>query len=579
MKVHKIKGGSMKNKTKLVVLSAALSTSLFIPAAYPASAQGAEGVKPTMEMKNHKDVKHKIHPIFSWDRPGPISPILHPGSAAGAGMVQQPLNEIDPLMEEMISEGVMPGAVTFVARRGHIVKHDAYGYSYRYTDDKFTEAQNPIEMTEDTIFDLASISKIFTTTAAMILYDEGRFQLDDPVAKYIPEFAENGKENVTIRQLMTHTSGFTAWIPLYSQGSSRDDRMQIVFKHPLATEPGEAYTYSDLNMITLGAIIERLSGQSLDEFVKKRITNPLGMKDTMYNPPESLKQRIAATEYQPAIGRGLVWGEVHDENAWSLDGVAGHAGVFSTASDLAKLAHMYVNDGRYGGKRILKEETVKMLIQNQIPQFPGDDHGLGWELGQGWFMDALSEGTSLGHTGYTGTSIVINRNNGTIAILLTNRVHPSRNTVTTNIARRAFARQVADSIPVAIPGKGDAWFSGYGDKIQHNLTAKVDLNEEAVLSFDTWYRTETNADMAFVEVSEDGINWTQAAQPLTGSSIDWKKEKLTIPAGTSHIRFRYQTDSTVNGRGWYVDNVKLIFSDGQKVTPSFSGNGWKKRNY
>ena len=579
MKVHKIKGGSMKHKTKLVALSAALCTSLFIPAAYPASAQSAEGVKPTMERKNHKEVKYKSHPIFSWDRPGPISPILHPGSAAGAGMVQQPLNEIDPLMEEMISEGVMPGAVTFVARRGHIVKQDAYGYSYRYTDDKFTEAQNPIEMTEDTIFDLASISKIFTTTAAMILYDDGRFQLDDPVAKYIPEFAENGKENVTIRQLMTHTSGFTAWIPLYSQGSSRDDRMQIVFKHPLANEPGEAYTYSDLNMITLGAIIERLSGQSLDEFVKKRITNPLGMKDTMYNPPESLKYRIAATEYQPAIGRGLVWGEVHDENAWSLNGVAGHAGVFSTASDLAKLAHMYVNDGRYGGKRILKEETVKMLIQNQIPQFPGNDHGLGWELGQGWFMDALSEGTSLGHTGYTGTSIVINRNNGTIAILLTNRVHPSRNTVTTNIARRAFARQVADSIPVAIPGKGDAWFSGYGDKIQHNLTAKVDLNEEAVLSFDTWYRTETNADMAFVEVSEDGVNWTQAAQPLTGSSIDWKNEKLTIPAGTSHIRFRYQTDSTVNGRGWYVDNVKLGLSDGKKVTPAFSGNGWKKRNY
>ncbi|MDM5224658.1 serine hydrolase [Cytobacillus sp. NJ13] len=579
MKVHKIKGGSMKNKTKLVALSAALSTSLFIPAAYPVSAQSVEGVKPTMEMRNHKDVKHKIHPIFSWDRPGPISPILHPGSAAGAGMVQQPLNEIDPLMEEMISEGVMPGAVTFVARRGHIVQHDAYGYSYRYTDDKFTEAQNPIEMKEDTIFDLASISKIFTTTAAMILYDEGRFQLDDPVAKYIPEFAENGKENVTIRQLMTHTSGFTAWIPLYSQGSSREDRMQIVFKYPLANEPGEAYTYSDLNMITLGALIERLSGQSLDEFVKKRVTNPLGMKDTMYNPPESLKQRIAATEYQPAIGRGLVWGEVHDENAWSLDGVAGHAGVFSTASDLAKLAHMYVNDGRYGSKQILKEETVKMLIQNQIPQFPGDDHGLGWELGQGWFMDALSEGTSLGHTGYTGTSIVINRNNGTIAILLTNRVHPSRNTVTTNIARRAFARQVADSIPVAIPGKGDAWFSGYGDKIQHNLTAKVDLDEEAVLSFDTWYRTETNADMAFVEVSEDGVNWTQAAQPLTGSSVDWKKEKLTIPAGTSHIRFRYQTDSTVNGRGWYVDNVKLQLSDGQKVTPAFSGNGWKKRNY
>jgi hypothetical protein len=332
-------------------------------------------------------------------------------------------------------------------------------------------------------------------------------------------------------------------------------------------------------MITLGALVERLSGQRLDEFVKEHITEPLGMKDTMYNPPESLKHRIAATEYQPAINRGLVWGEVHDENAWSLDGVAGHAGVFSTAADLAKFAHMYVNDGRYGGRQILKEETVKMLVENQIPQFPGDDHGLGWELGQGWFMDALSEGTSLGHTGYTGTSIVINRNNGTIAILLTNRVHPSRNTVTTNIARRAFARQVADSIPVSIPGKGDAWFSGYGDRAQHNLNAKVDVAEDAVLSFDTWYRTETNFDKAYVEVSEDGVNWTQAAQPFTGSSVEWNNEKVEIPAGTKYIRFKYQTDSSVNGRGWYVKNVKLEFSNSETVEPDFTGEGWQKRNY
>ncbi|GAA2715062.1 serine hydrolase domain-containing protein [Aeromicrobium ponti] len=578
-KNHNNKGGNMKNKSITVALAAAISTSLFIPAVHPLSAQSGEGVEPTMEMKDNKNTKHKVHPVFAWDRPGPVSHVLHPGSAVGAGMVQQPLDKIDSIMEGMIADGVMPGAVAFVARRGHIVKHDAYGYAYRYTDDKFTEAENPIEMSEETIFDLASISKIFTTTAAMKLYDEGYFQLDEPVAKYIPEFAENGKENVTIRQLMTHTSGFTAWIPLHSQGSSREDRMQIVFKYPLANEPGEAYTYSDLNMITLGALVERLSGQRLDEFVNEHITEPLGMNDTMYNPPESLKHRIAATEYQPAINRGLVWGEVHDENAWSLDGVAGHAGVFSTAADLAKFAHMYVNDGRYGGKQILKEETVKMLVKNQIPQFPGDDHGLGWELGQGWFMDALSEGTSLGHTGYTGTSIVINRNNGTIAILLTNRVHPSRNTVTTNVARRAFARQVADSIPVLIPGKGDAWFSGYGDRAHHNLTAKVDVAEDAVLSFDTWYRTETNFDKAYVEVSEDGVNWTQAAQPFTGSSVDWNNEKVEIPAGTNYIRFRYQTDSSVNGRGWYVNNVKLEFSNSETVEPDFTGEGWQKRNY
>ena len=159
-------------------------------------------------------------------------------------------------------------------------------------------------------------------------------------------------------------------------------------------------------MITLGMLIEQLSGQRQDEFVREHITEPLGMKDTMYNPPASLKHRIAATEYQAIPNRGLVWGEVHDENAWSLDGVAGHAGVFSTANDLAKLAHIFINEGKYGGKTILKPETVQLLLQNQNTAFPGNDHGLGWELGQGWYMDALSEGTySFGHTGYTGTSI------------------------------------------------------------------------------------------------------------------------------------------------------------------------------
>src|SRR5690606_41617846 len=164
-------------------------------------------------------------------------------------------------------------------------------------------------------------------------------------------------------------------------------------------------------MITLGALIERLSGQGLDEYVFENITKPLKMTDTMYNPPESLKHRIAATEYQPWTNRGVVWGEVHDENAWSLDGVAGHAGVFSTAHDLGKLAHMFINEGRYGGKRILQPETIQLLVENQIPEFPGNDHGLGWELSQGWYMDALSESSTLGHTGYTGTSIVVNLNN------------------------------------------------------------------------------------------------------------------------------------------------------------------------
>ncbi|WP_370465019.1 serine hydrolase [Neobacillus kokaensis] len=533
-------------------------------------------VTPPIEKKEKATVpSEKPHPVFTWNSHIlPVSGVLHPGSARGAGMVEAPLRQIDHILNQAISEKVMPGAVAFVARGGQIVKHDAYGYAARYTDSKFTEMEHPVAMQENTIFDLASISKIFTSTAVMILFEKGLFQLDDPVAKYIPEFAANGKENVTIRQLLTHTSGFTAWIPLYSLGNSREERLQIIFKQPLKNKPGTHYEYSDLNMITLGALIERLSGQRQDEFVKEHITDPLGMKDTMYNPSASLKNRIAATEFQAVPNRGLVWGEVHDENAWSLDGVAGHAGVFSTAQDLAKLAYVFINDGKYGGKRILKSETVKLLLENQNAAFPGDDHGLGWELGQGWYMDALSEGIySFGHTGYTGTSIVVSPNNKTIAILLTNRVHPSRSTVSTNQTRRLFARQVADAIPVSIPGKGSAWFAGYGDKINRVMEANVKLDADAKLTFTTWHRLENQADYGAVEVLVDN-EWQKLAS-FTGASNGWEAKTLVIPKEAEKLRFVYQTDSSVNGRGIYILDPK-IHSVGEL---DFSRNDWGMRNY
>ena len=558
----------MRRKTLSLLLTTALGTSLLAP-----SALAAPG--PTIEKEGKINVNQlsKSHPAFSWDNPGPTSPVLHPGSIKGAGMREEPLGEIDGLLESAIDDQVMPGAVAFVARRGHIVKEEAYGYSAQYTDGDFTEMDNPIPMSKDTIFDLASISKLFTTTAAMTLYEDGAFQLDDPVAKYIPEFAANGKENVTIEQLMTHTSGFKPWIPLYTIEGDREDRLDYVFQYPLQSAPGTDYTYSDLNMITLGALIERLSGMRLDEYVKQEITDPLGMDDTMYNPPAELKERIAATEYQPWTNRGLVWGEVHDESAWSLDGVAGHAGVFSTASDLAKFAHMYLMEGRYGGTRILEPATVKLLTENRIPEFSGDDHGLGWELQQGWFMDALSESTTLGHTGYTGTSIVVSPTNQTIAILLTNRVHPTRETVSTSPTRRAFARKVADAIPVAMDKKADPWFSGYGNNESKHLTADVDVDEATTLSFDTWYQMEEGYDTGTVEVSEDGEEWTEVAS-FTGVSESWETEEVSIPANTTKIRFTYRTDGSTNKRGWYVDSVKF---DQQKI--SFTSNEWVKRAY
>lgn len=515
------------------------------------------------------------HPVFTWNSTIiPVSNVLHLSSARGAGMVEAPLQQIDLIMSQAISQKLMPGAVTFVARAGKIVKHDAYGNAAQYTDGKFTEMENPIPMENDTIFDLASISKIFTATAVMILFEKGLFNLDDPVAKHIPEFAANGKENVTIRQLLTHTSGFTAWIPLYSKGNSREERLKLVLNQPLKIAPGTTYEYSDLNMITLGMLVEHWSGQRQDKFVREYITEPLGMKDTMYNPPASLKKRIAATEYQAIPNRGLVWGEVHDENAWSLDGVAGHAGVFSTANDLAKLAHIFINEGKYGSTQILKPETVKLLLQNQNATFPGNDHGLGWELGQGWYMDALSEGTySFGHTGYTGTSIVVSPNNKTVAILLTNRVHPSRNMGSLNQTRRLFARNVADSIPVSIPGNGDAWFAGYGDKLNRVMETELQVSKDTKLTFSTWHMIENVWDIGSIEIFRDG-SWHQLAL-LTGTSNSWEKKELAIPNDATKLRFVYRTDGSTNSRGWYIQNPKLDSGDAL----SFEKNEWELRDY
>ncbi len=236
---------------------------------------------------------------------------------------------------------------------------------------------------------------------------------------------------------------------------------------------------------------------------------------------------------------------------------------------------MIINDGNYRGQQILKPETVEMMTSNQIPNMPGDAHGLGWEISEGWYMDALADPSAIGHTGYTGTSMVVNQNNNTIAILLTNRVHPSRDTVSTNPARRKFARQVADAIPVTIPAKSDAaWFSGYEDDANRTLTAAVDVTEQTALSFHTWYRMEEGYDTGTIEVSTDGKNWTNAGAAYTGSNSGWEAEHVQIPKGTKFIRFNYQTDTYTNGRGWYISNVKL---DGESV--DFKSNDWVKRTY
>ncbi|MDY0395870.1 serine hydrolase domain-containing protein [Virgibacillus halophilus] len=367
---------------------------------------------------------------------------------AAVHMLDKPLEDLDTEVERAIGEDVMPGAVVAIAKDGKIVKQQAYGYAARYIDSDFSEMENPVQMQTDTIFDIASMSKLFTATAIMQLWDQGAFDLNEPVAQYIPEFAKNGKGDITIKQLLTHTSGLRPGPSksLYEVEGDREDRLKFAMEDAPQTDPDTDYIYSDINFMTLGVLIERISGQREDVFVREHITEPLEMRDTMYQPPAGLKDRIAATEYQPWTNRGLVWGSVHDENAWALDGVAGHAGVFSTAADLSVFAEMILHNGSYQGIQVLSKKAIKLIQTNWNGDFPGQDHGLGWELNQDWYMDALADENAMGHTGYTGTSIVINPNNQAVTILLTNRVHPTRETVSTNSIRKKVSEKAAHAI-------------------------------------------------------------------------------------------------------------------------------------
>ena len=340
--------------------------------------------------------------------------MLRDSTPASAGLDARPID--DALAQiagwEEPSGATRPlyaGAVTLLGHNGQVVAREASGFALRYADGAGTELPRDqwVPMREDTIFDMASVTKLFTSILVMQQVERRAIQLEEPVATYLPAFAAHGKGAITVRKLLTHTSGLKPWMPLWSGWPDKASRLAAVLDVEPTSPPGTTYVYSDLNLITLGVLVERQTGQALDQLVRERITSPLQMTDTGYNLDPSLIPRIAATEFQADNPRGMVRGGVHDENAWSLGGVAGHAGIFSTAQDMAVLAQSMLNGGTYGGHRILSPASVEMMITNQNQLFPDDSHGLGFELDQRWYMGGLSSPTTAGHTGFTGTSIVI----------------------------------------------------------------------------------------------------------------------------------------------------------------------------
>lgn len=491
------------------------------------------------------------------------------------------------------------GSVVLAAHHGRVVAKEAAGWSLRYAHSDGTELPEDewIATGTDTIYDMASVSKLFTSIVVMQQVDAGRLDLDRPVAQYLPAFAANGKEDITVRQLLTHTSGLPAWLPLWRSHPTVEARIQATLEARLQSEPGTTYRYSDLNMITAGLVAEEVSGQTLDDLVREGITEPLGMVDTGYNPDPALLERIAATEYQAAPPRGLVHGEVHDENAWSLGGVAGHAGIFSTADDMAILAQTILNGGAYGDARILSTESVEAMLTDENTGFPGNAHGLGFELDQRWYMDALSSPSTAGHTGYTGTSLVIDLQSRSFVMLLTNRVHPSRSWGSVNPARRAVVHEFAASLAVSPQAGETAWHASRASNTTSTLTAKFAQWQPATVSFDLFVDTEGGYDVLTLEAShDDGETWApvpftagrgEAQTPAPDGEISgyhdrlWYEAEANLPEhhGMVMLRWRYASDTLYNGRGVFVDDVQarsgdFVLLDGEKTPNRLHSDGW-----
>ena len=347
---------------------------------------------------------------------GPTGPGGLPVKAPrSVGMSAARLAKIDHVVMRGIQAGGYPGAAVVVGRKGAAVWQRGFGRLDWTTE---SEAVSPTE----SIYDLASLTKVVgTTTALMILYDQGKVHLDDPVSKYIPEFSGGEKDLVTLRLLLEHRSGLPAGRDLWRIAHSPEEARQAVIETPLVYHPDQYYEYSDLGADMLGFVVEAASGQRLDQFLADHVWKPLGMEDTFFKPADSLRERIAPTEVNPPRGYPLR-GEVHDENAFALGGIAGHAGLFSSASDLAVFAQMMLNGGEYGGTRIIADSTV-----TQFTTRAARTRALGWDTcaGDGSCGKYLSE-RAYGHTGFTGTSIWIDPDRDMFVILLTNRVHAAR---------------------------------------------------------------------------------------------------------------------------------------------------------
>jgi beta-N-acetylhexosaminidase len=330
------------------------------------------------------------------------------------------LKDAYTVIDQAIADSVFPGAEVAVVHDGKLIASRGFG---RQTYDP----DSP-EITPTTIYDLASVTKVTATTVvAMQLWERGKIKLDIPVKSYLPKFSGGAKDSVTVRHLLTHSSGVHWWVDLWNKAKNKEEALDYIYQLPLDYTPGDSMIYSDLGLIMIGQILKTITGKPIDQLAQEMTFKPMGMKNTMFNPPKDLLSRIAPTEIGGSMHRGLIHGDVHDENAFFFDGVAPHAGLFSTAEDLAALAQMLLNGGTYRHHRFFSPQTVKYWTSRQnMPA--GSARALGWDTPSDHGSSAgdyFSKG-SFGHLGFTGTSIWIDPNRKITIILLTNRVYPTR---------------------------------------------------------------------------------------------------------------------------------------------------------
>lgn len=552
-----------------------------------------------------------VHGRFDHPQEGfaPAATVLHAGPPASVGVSPGPLLAAKRQLAAWTNRTpdrptpMYAGAVSLLVHDGTIVEHEATGHELRYADDKGTELppdrQEP--MRPDTIFDLASLTKLFTAIETTQLAEQHKIDLSAPVAHYLPEFGVNGKQGITVEQLLTHTSGLQPDVSLWKLPP--DQRIPSVMNLTPQHPPGTHYEYSDPNFITLGVLVSRMTGKPLDQVVHDQITGPLGMKDSGYNPPQSKLHRIAATEFQTVPNRGMLRGQVEDENAWSLGGVAGEAGMFSTAHDLAVLGQALLNGGTYGGHRILGEEWTRRLLANHNQRFPGNAHGLGFELDQRWYMAGMSSPESAGHTGFTGTSLVLDPKSRSIAVLLTNRVHPSRNWGSNGPSRQLLAQALAQALAVEPPRGRHQWFTGAGIQPRQATLSTRELGPVAgrtEVAFDAFVDTQRDPDgvdpLEMQSSVDGGRSWQPVPMTAEGPGAprgpqpflagaghrQWWHVTAEVPAQTGQmvsLRWTYSPDRQYVGRGVDLAGISArdqtqTLLDGERDQNAFRPQGW-----